>query len=576
MPFMERVQLARALSEKAGRRLNEIADWRPLLDFTQGNPMAITALVGQALRDGLRTKEQIEDFVCKLRAGEAQIKDEESEGRTRSLAASLNYGFEHAFNEPEREQLALLHLFQGFVEAHALRGIGAQDEEWCLPEVRGLTREAGIALLDRAAEVGLLTAHGGGLYFIHPALPWFFKKLFDEYYGKSEDRAIRAYVEVLGGLGDFYNDAYEDGQRDVINLLAAEEANLLHARELARSRGWWDLVTSAMRGLFTLYDHTGRRAEWARLVEEIVPDFVDPTADGAVAGREEEWRFVTDCRVRLAREARHWEKAERLQHMTVEWDRERASPALAIPPEKLVDSQRNSIRWLAASVHELGQIQRETGQPACVESYRESYELALRISDHPLAATAGFNLGRAYENLAEIRNLAEAERWYNRDLELERDEDSLGRARTLSQLGSVAYDRFGDARKAGRPAPELARHLHRALDLYNQALKLAPENAINDLAVYHNELGNIYDAAGDLDQALAHYRLSIRYKESAGDLYGAANTQYNVAGALALRGRLADAKEYALAALRNYQTYGEGAKDDVLDTLKLLAQIDKA
>ena len=28
---------------------------------------------------------------------------------------------------------------------------------WCLPEVRGLTFEAGIALLDRAAEVGLLT-----------------------------------------------------------------------------------------------------------------------------------------------------------------------------------------------------------------------------------------------------------------------------------------------------------------------------------------------------------------------------------------------------------------------------------
>jgi hypothetical protein len=175
MPFMERVQLARALAEKAGRRLNEIADWRPLLDFTQGNPMTITALVGQALRDGLRTKDQIEEFVRKLRAGEAQIKDEESEGRTRSLAASLNYGFEHAFSEPERKQLALLHLFQGFVDVAALRLMGDPDNEWCLPEVRGLAREAGMALLDRAAEVGLLTVHGGGYYSIHPALPWFFK-----------------------------------------------------------------------------------------------------------------------------------------------------------------------------------------------------------------------------------------------------------------------------------------------------------------------------------------------------------------------------------------------------------------
>jgi hypothetical protein len=34
----------------------------------------------------------------------------------------------------------------------------------------GLTHEQGIALLDRAAEVGLLNAHGGGYYSIHPAL----------------------------------------------------------------------------------------------------------------------------------------------------------------------------------------------------------------------------------------------------------------------------------------------------------------------------------------------------------------------------------------------------------------------
>ena len=32
-------------------------------------------------------------------------------------------------------------------------------------------------LLDRAAEIGLLTAHGGGYYAIHPAVPWFFRRL---------------------------------------------------------------------------------------------------------------------------------------------------------------------------------------------------------------------------------------------------------------------------------------------------------------------------------------------------------------------------------------------------------------
>ena len=69
MPMQERVQLARALAEKRGHRISDVADWRPLLRFTEGNPLTITVLVGQALRDGLTRKDQIDDFVAKLCAG---------------------------------------------------------------------------------------------------------------------------------------------------------------------------------------------------------------------------------------------------------------------------------------------------------------------------------------------------------------------------------------------------------------------------------------------------------------------------------------------------------------------------
>jgi hypothetical protein len=225
MPMQERVQLARALAEKHGRKLTDMEDWRPLLRFTQGNPLAITVLVGQALRDGLRTKEQIEAFVAQLRAGEAAFEDEESEGRAKSLGASLSYGFEHAFTEDERKQLALLHFFQDFVDVDVLKWMGNPDADWCLPELRGLTPEAGIALLDRAAEVGLVTAHGGGYYTIHPALPWYFKSLFEQYYAPTPTppptsgeglvsplpglgegpgvRATRAFIEAMGALGNY-------------------------------------------------------------------------------------------------------------------------------------------------------------------------------------------------------------------------------------------------------------------------------------------------------------------------------------------------------------------------------------
>ena len=575
MPFMESVQLTRALAEKHGRRLNEIEDWRPLLEFTQGNPMTITVLVGQALRDGLRTREQINGFVAKLRAGEAVFKDEASEGRTRSLAASLNYGFENAFSEPERRQLALLHLFQGFVNVGALCWMGDPETDWCLPEVRGLTRESGIALLDRAAEVGLLTAHGGGYYSIHPALPCFFKKLFDEYYAGSESPAIRALVEVVAELGHYYHREYNEGRREVIAALAAEEANLLHVRDLARKHGWWPQVIETMQGLRMLYAHTGRRVEWARLVEEIVPDFVDPANDGPPAGLEEQWSLINDYRVRLAVEARQWAEAERLQRAIVEWARQRASAALALTPEEWDSAQRNWIRSLGIFLHELGQIQRETGRPECVESYKEAYDLELSIKDEPGAAIAAFNLGTAFKNLPTVRSLDEAERWYQRSLDLQSEGDRLGQGRSLAQLGYVAYERFEDARKAARPEAELLGHFNTALKFYLEALDLTPHDAVNDLAVAHNQLGLIYAAAGNLEQALAHYRKSIGYQEAQGNTYGAALTRENVAIALGQWGRFADAKDYAFAGLQGFEAYGEGAKEDILKTLKLIAQIEK-
>lgn len=559
-------------------------------------------LAGQALREGLKTKAQIEAFVAKLRAGEAAFEDEAEQGRSKSLGASLSYGFQHAFDETERKALALLHFFQGFVDVDTLRVMGDPKMDWCLPEVRGLTREGGIALLDRAAEVGLLTVHGGGGgYSIHPALPWYFKSLFEEHYaltpiseatpsptGKGEsdslslwervgvrEKAIRAFIEAMGELGTYYHRQYNEGNRDVIAALSAEEANLLHARRLARANGWWDALTRTMQGLRSLYDHTGRRAAWKRLVGDIVPDFVDPATDGPLAGREEQWSLVTEYRVRLAMEARQWGEAERLQRPRVEWDRRRAASALALPPEALDGTQRNAIRTLAASLHTLGQIQRELGQAECVKSYEETAGLTHRIGDKAAEASAAFNLGHAYKNLPAIRDLTQAEQWYRRSLELHDEGDRLGRGKCFNQLGLVARERFKEAREAKQPEAELLKqHLNAALQAYQQALALLPPDAVNDLAVVHNQLGNIYRDAGDLDRALHHYREGIGYDEASDNFYGAGQTRGNVARALRDAGRLADAREYAHAALRNFEGYGEGAAADIERTRGLIGEIE--
>jgi hypothetical protein len=78
-------------------------------------------------------------------------------------------------------------------------------------ELAGLDRDTGIALLDRAADTGLLTPLGG-YYQIHPAL-------------------------------------------------RAEEANLLHALDLARAAGLRRTGVRCLQGLRILYGRTGRDGE---------------------------------------------------------------------------------------------------------------------------------------------------------------------------------------------------------------------------------------------------------------------------------------------------------------------------
>jgi tetratricopeptide (TPR) repeat protein len=577
MPHTERAQLAKALAEKYNQRAMNMGIWKPLLDFSQGNPLTITVLVGQALRDGLTSEEQILAFVEKLQSGEKAFADEESEGRSQSLGASLSYGFDNAFTEAERKQLAVLHFFQGVVEIDILLRMGHLKrfditEDYSLAELQELNFEKGIKLLNRVTEIGLLTDHGYGLYSIHPALPWYFKQLFNCYYAEKTQAATRAFVEAIGAWGNDCVEQCANGNGNSIGILMVEEANLLYVRRLARIYSWWHIVIKTMQGLRQLYQQTGRHAEWANLVAEIVPDFVDTTTNKALTGREEDWAVVTEYRVQLAIKNRQWVEAEQLQNFCVEWDRQRAAPFLAKPS---TDEKRNMIRSLAVSLGQLGYIQQECQQPDCVKTYEEALNLTKKINDKTATATCAFNLGNAYTQISTIRNLKQAKYWYQRSLDLTSENDQQGQAQCLGQLGLVAYEHFQEARTAHQSEEILLQYINEAIRYYQDGLKLLLNNAINDLAAFHNALGSIYRDVGDLEQSLSHYHEAIRYQETASDIYHAGFTRFNVALALADANRLPDALEYARAALHNFQSYSQGTEEEIQKTEGLIKMIEQ-
>ncbi|RZU52519.1 tetratricopeptide repeat protein [Krasilnikovia cinnamomea] len=576
MPMRERIQFTQGLAARHGHRITDVADWRPLLRYSDGNPLTITLVVGQALRAGYTTNAQIEGFVARLRAGEADLDDaDEAQGRSRSLAASLTYGLTAAFTEPERTQLAVLSVFQDTVDVDVLVVMGIESNPSAVPALAGLTREAGLGLLDRAAEIGLLTALGGGYYAIHPALPWFFRRLnaVDED-PDAASRAQAAYTFAVAGLGDTFHRLYREGRAEMVDSLRVEEANLLHARSLARAAGRWDDVISCMQGLSILYEHTGRGAEWARLVDELIPDLVDADTGGPRPGLAEEWGLLTDYRVGIAQDGRDWTAALQLQQARVEHDERETAVALATAPDQRTETDRRRIRNLSVSVEALGHILREQKDPGCVTHYERAADLARAARDRKEEGVIAFNLGHAHLNIPSLRDLDRAEHWYRRDLDLTDEQDHLGRARTVGQLGRVALERFLDASAAAQPAPVLLEHLNAAAAAYTEALALLPADAVPDLAVTHHHLGVIYAEAGEHDAALTHYQKSIRLKEVAGNRFSAGQTRFAVAIFFYRAGRVGDALLYARASLADFESYGGGATANIERVQQFIALLD--
>ncbi|HET9228872.1 MAG TPA: hypothetical protein VFR31_19490, partial [Thermoanaerobaculia bacterium] len=276
MPMEEIGELTIRIAGQHGLAVKDLMSFAPLLRFAQGNPLTLVFLLHEALREGHRQREDVAAFLAGLRL----------EGDS-DLLRSLRQGYDLAFGDEERGQLALLHLFQGHVDLNVLCWMGHPEAPWCLPQIRSLGRETWVSLLDRATESGLLAPRGTDCYVVHPAVPLFFRDLFERFWKGAELAAVRAFTESMAGLGSFYYRELQSGNRDVAAGLLAQEGNLLQARNLARNHGWWSALVHSMQGLEALYTRTGRQEEWKRLVRETVPELVDPVTEEPLPGREE-------------------------------------------------------------------------------------------------------------------------------------------------------------------------------------------------------------------------------------------------------------------------------------------------
>lgn len=616
LPGREALLMVRKLLEDSGGSTTDMSRFAPLLEYCSGNPLALRLLVCQALAEKALTATQMAAMVEKV----APLGDEPAD-------ASLSYVLQSGFSTQDHDVLALLRLFQTGVDLDRIFAMVAPHRSWALGELakalsatKGKTADS---VLERARRLGLLVAEDEKFYRIEPALHERLGELFESRYPgaakpidvprhhstsrksalsggflseqirnrlaaqhgrhrKVDDepeplgqdrtdkaeKAIRAFVQAYSDWGRRVSAEIRAGQVAALTKVERNEANLLHACQLARQREWWDVIVGPLHALGSLYEQTGRATVWQELVEDLAIDCVDPRTRGPLFDRDEFWRAVIEQRIRLAMRQGSFTWALELQKVAAGWDRQQVEGAIDLPFEELDIRQRSGLLNLAESLNRLGAIARSDAAPLHgVE--QEAIELCEKLGEDIKAADWSYDLALNYTEAPGIRDLSRAEKWLRRGLEYLPD-GHPSKARFLAALGQVSWERFRAARQSERQESELIRHLADSRQYYQRAIEHDASSDYESLAKHNLQYGHASYSMGDIDRALPHYREAIRYDQLRRNTFGAAKTRFNLSIALRDVGRLGESRKYAVAAFGELQRIEGPVSEDLFERARKL------
>ncbi len=408
------IELARKVLDRAGVNRQRLKPYSKLLDYLQGNPLAIQVILPELAHI------DPEDLLAALKKGTAKLsQDDREQGRQHSLAASLEYRLDR-LDEMLRRRLGLLGMFQGFVNANALALICDDD---AAPELlKELDLAAWTKILDQIAEIGLLHKIGSYFYTVHPALPWFFHEILETTYAKDIKWLEQRFVNVWGDLSQSLQEQLHTNAEQIMPFVRLEEQNLRYAIHIGRQHKMWDPVNYIFQAMAEMLARQGRRSESELLNLDIGSKATDnkgiPLA-GAEALCASLWHNLGT----IALERRQFDEAEAWCQKSL------------IIKEKLNDEHGRAV-----ALHQLGRIAQERRQFDEAEAwYQKSLIITEKLNNEYGQAATLHQLGIIAQ---ERRQFDEAEAWYQKSLIIkEKLNDEYGQATTLHQLGMVAQER---------------------------------------------------------------------------------------------------------------------------------------
>ncbi|WP_410587126.1 tetratricopeptide repeat protein [Amycolatopsis sp. lyj-23] len=509
-----------AAPRRAARAFAELLDW---LD---GHPLSMRLLLPHLdttdpdiLLDGLR--------------GTHPLPDSGDDGRTTSLAASITYSITH-LDPTARRLLVVLSLCIGVADVDVLGWFSSAE---CVPDrFRGIDADGWASVMDQGAAVGLLTAWGGGMYGLHPALPAYLAQQWHaEHPGNySVDRAAaeHALLAAYSQLGIWLNQQISSGDAALAyQVIGLQRRMLGHFFGFALHHHHWSKAQAIVQPLEQFWARSGLTVEargWVDRAQLALEDANgNPPPLHQPAGAL--WLFMVGAQANRLHRANQLDAAEasyvKIREML-----------LAQPDSK---QQRHN---LATASQQLGMVaQFRVRLDEAEQWYRESLTIREELGDRPGMAMSYHQLGRVAE---ERGRLDEAEQWFRQSLTIMEESGDRPRMSVSShQLGIVA---------------QLRGRLDEAEQWYRESLTIREELGDRPGAsTSYHQLGTLAHARGRLDEAEQWYRQSLTIDEELGDRAGA-STSYHQLGTLAhARGRLDEAEQWYRQSLTIKEELGD-------------------
>ena len=484
-----------------------------LLDWLDGHPLAMRLTLPR-LQDA-----DPATLLADLR-GTALLPAEGSPGagRLSSLGACITYSFAH-LGEPARRLLPALSLFVDIADEDVLMLFSGV--EGVPGRFAGTSKERWTAVLEDAARVGLLSGLGGGMYQVHPALPFYLAAAWQAAnpggYEEERQAAERALGTACADFSQWLSGQIESGDAAFAYTLIGMQRRTFGAMlGHALDQRVWINADRLVRALDAYWQSRGLGAEADSWVDRILAA-TDLPGQGPPAANESLWLYTLSRQAVRQRDAGQLDRAAQTYRQTLTW--------LQSLPQ--TEWTRGNI---AVIHHQQGIIAFRRGRLNEAEDwYRKSLAYKKEVGDRPGTAITYHQLGIIAQNRGRLNK---AEDWYRKALAIE---EELGNRRlmasTFGQLGS------NTALLRGR--------LDEAEDWYRKALIIMEELGDRPgMARAHHGLGVTAQNRGRLDEAEDWYRKALIIMEELGDRPGMAGIYHQLGNIAQNRRRLDEAEDW--------------------------------